>query len=138
MMESKIRKHEVKMPPSMMSNALVNVANLGAIIEGSVALMLNDLTGVPGLCEKKPRKQKSRIGSLKWPKTSYRIPFPWVCLQKVCFPWFTVFPNLRPPTIVVIVIVMAEHLEHLWVICCLFVSENPKRIDFFCIFMQNR
>ena len=33
------------------------------------ALMLNDLTGVPGLCEKKPRKQKSRIGSLKWPKT---------------------------------------------------------------------
>ena len=38
MMESKIRKHEVKMPPSMMSNALVNVANLGAIIEGSVSL----------------------------------------------------------------------------------------------------
>ena len=34
------------MPPSMMSNALVNVANL-AIIEGSVSL--NDLTGVPGL-----------------------------------------------------------------------------------------
>ena len=38
MMESKIRKHEVKMPPSMMSNPLVNVANLGAIIEGSVSL----------------------------------------------------------------------------------------------------
>ena len=32
------QKHEVKMPPSMMSNALVNVANLGAIIEGSVSL----------------------------------------------------------------------------------------------------
>ena len=39
--------------PSMMSNALVNVANLGAIIEGSVSLMLNHLTGVPGLCGKK-------------------------------------------------------------------------------------
>ena len=37
-MESKIRKHEVKMPPSMMSNPLVNAANLGAIIEGSVSL----------------------------------------------------------------------------------------------------
>ena len=36
-------------------------------------------------CEKKPRKQKSRIGSLKWLKTSYRIPFPRVCLQTVCF-----------------------------------------------------
>ena len=39
---------------------------------------------------------------------------------------------------VVLVIVMAEHLEHLWVICCVFVSEKPKRIDFFRIFMQNR
>ena len=38
MMEVKIRKHEVKMPPSMMSNDLVTVANLGAIIEGSVSL----------------------------------------------------------------------------------------------------
>ena len=38
--------------------------------------MLNDLTGVPGLCEKKLRKQKSRIGSLKWPKNCYPIPFP--------------------------------------------------------------
>ena len=32
------QNQEVKMPPSMMSNALVNVANLGAIIEGSVSL----------------------------------------------------------------------------------------------------
>ena len=98
--------------------------------------MLNDLTGVPGLCEKKTRKQKSRIGSLKWPKTSYRIPFPRVCLQKVCFLDSMCFPVLRPPTVVVVVIEMAEHLEHLWVICCGFVSENPKRIDFFRNFMQ--
>ena len=60
----------------MMSNALVNVANLGPSLRAAFPLMLNDLTGVPGLCEKKTRKQKSRIGSLKWPKTSYRIPFP--------------------------------------------------------------
>ena len=48
------------------------------------------------------------------------------------------FPVLRPPTVVVVVIEMAEHLEHLWVICCGFVIEKPRRIDFFRIFMQNR
>ena len=41
------------------------------------------------------------------------------------------FPNFPPPTAVVVVIAMAEHLKHLWVICCVFVSEKPKRIDFF-------
>ena len=44
-MESKIRKHEVKMPPSMMSNALLNVANLGAIIDGSISLYASWFTG---------------------------------------------------------------------------------------------
>ena len=97
---------------------------LGPSLRAAFALILNDLTGVPGLCETKPRKQKSRIRSLKWPKTSYRIPFPQVCL-----PWFNVFPNLRPPTIVVVVLVMAEDLTHLSMICCVFVSEKPKRID---------
>ena len=44
---------------------------------------------------------------------------------------FNVFPHLRPPTLVVIVIiVMAEHLKRLWMICCVFVSEKTKRIDF--------
>ena len=97
MMENKIRKHEVKMPPSMMSNPLVNVANLGAIIEGSVSLMLNDFFGVLYLaCVKKNvENRNSRIGILKWPKTSYRIPFPRECLRKVCFPWFNVFPLFR-------------------------------------------
>ena len=37
-MESKIRKREVKMSPSMMNNPLVNAPNLGAIVEGSVSL----------------------------------------------------------------------------------------------------
>ena len=78
------------------------------------------------------------MGSLKWPKTSYRIPFPRVCLQKVCFLDSMCFPVLRPPTVVVVVIEMAEHLEHLWVICWGFVSENPKRIDFFRNFMLIR
>ena len=45
-------------------------------LRAAFPLMLNDLTGVPGLCEKKPREQKSRIVSLKWPKTSYRILSP--------------------------------------------------------------
>ena len=81
---------------------------LAPSLRAAFALMLNDLTGVPGLCEKKSRKQKSRIGSLKWPKISCRIPFPQVCLHKVCFPWFNVFPNLRPRTVAVVVIAMAD------------------------------
>ena len=67
-------------------------------------------------------------GSLGWPPPSTEAP-PTVS-HKVCFPWFNVFPILRPPTVVVVVIVMAEDLKHLWVICCVFVSEKPKRIDF--------
>ena len=55
MMESKIRKHEVKMPPSMMSNALVNVANLGTIIEGSVCPVLR----VSISCRFPPRRMMS-------------------------------------------------------------------------------
>ena len=34
---------KTKMPPSLMSNAVVNAVNLGPIIQGSISLKLNDL-----------------------------------------------------------------------------------------------
>ena len=48
MMESKIRKHEVKMAPSMMSNALVNVAKLPTL-RAAFVLMIYLVGGLVSL-----------------------------------------------------------------------------------------
>ena len=68
-MENKIRKHEMKIPPSMMSNPLVNAANLGPSLMAAFPLMPNDLTGVAGLCEKLdagwPESEEGQVGNVK-------------------------------------------------------------------------
>ena len=74
---------------------------------------------------------------------AHRLPsqdpqFQLLCLQKACFPGFNVLPNLRLPTVEVVVVVVARKSSAFMddLLCCVFVSENPKRIVFFCIFMQ--
>ena len=88
MMESKIRKHEVKIPPSMMSNPLVNAANLGPSLRAGFPLMPNDLTGVPGLCEKTIENRKPDWDSEMCLKTVPQLSSPrCVCKRSVFLGW---------------------------------------------------
>ena len=72
-------------------------------LRAAFPLMLNDLTGVPGLCGK--------------------------VFAKGLFSLVQCVSQFASSDSRGVVIVMAEHLKHLWMICCVFVSEKPKRID---------
>ena len=60
--------------------------------------MLTHLTGVSGLCGKNLENRNPELKS----EMAENLPnsFPPGVFAKICVPWFNVFPNLRPPTVV--------------------------------------